>query len=127
MEPWLNEGMAVYISAGKVREGVMSYRDLPTEFTSFSTEISKAMSSLEAAQSAMDAGLERFYLPGEQLMNYSMAWALVWFFAEQDMASARALRELLSAAPGSRKALRDSLGQLLPRIAKALKDRKMLP
>ncbi|CAG0994065.1 hypothetical protein PLCT2_02642 [Planctomycetaceae bacterium] len=127
MEPWLNEGMAVYISAGKVREGVMSYRDLPTEFASFTTEISKAMTSLEAAQSAMDAGLERFYLPGEQRMNYSIAWALVWFYAEQDMASARALRELLSAVPGSRKVLRDSLGQLLPRIAKALKDRKMLP
>ena len=127
MEPWLNEGMAVYLSAGSVREGVMGYRDLPTEFLSFAPDMAKTLANLEAAQGTMDAGLERFYLPGEQRMNYAVGWALVWFHAEQDMASARALRELLAAKPTARQALRDSLAQLLPRIAKALKDRKMLP
>ena len=127
MNPWLNEGMAVYLSGGRVRDGIMGYRDLPTEFTSFAPEIAAALSSPEAAQSAMDASLERFYLPAEQRVNYAMGWTLVWICAEQDMASARTLRELLAGKQDAAKALKDSLPQLLPRIAKALKDRKMLP
>lgn len=127
MEPWLNEGMAVYLSSGKVSEGVTSYRHLPTEFSLFAADLALALASPDAARGAIGSGFERFYLPGEQRQNYALAWALVWFYAEQDMASARALRDLLSAKPDARKTLSDSLAQLLPRISKALKDRKLLP
>lgn len=127
MEPWLNEGLAVYLSAGTLRSGVFGFGTLPAEFNDCAAEIAKALEDPARAAAAMDAGFERFYLPGEQRLNYAMGWALAWFLAEQDMASARTLSELIAAKPGARKTLKDALPQYLPRIAKALKDRKILP
>jgi hypothetical protein len=125
MEPWLNEGMAVYISAGQLREGSLRFATLPTEFGAASTDLATALADSTAAQAALEAGIARFYLPGTQRMNYAMAWALVWYHAEQDLASERSLRVLLSGDAAARATLKNGLAQLMPRVAKALKDRKV--
>ncbi len=125
MEPWLNEGMAVYISAGQLREGSLRFASLPSEFSAASADLAGALADNTAAQAALEAGFARFYLPGAQRMNYAMAWALVWYHAEQDMASERTLRALLAGDETARAALKNNLAQLMPRVAKALKDRKL--
>ncbi len=125
MEPWLNEGMAVYISAGQLREGSLRFNALPTEFGAATSEVASALADSTAAQAAVEAGLARFYLPSSQRLNYAMAWALVWYHAENDMASERALRTLLSGDEKVRAALKKDLAQVMPRVAKALKDRKV--
>lgn len=127
MAPWLNEGMAVYISAGIWRDGLMSYRALPSEFGGITAELASSLAGQDIAARALAAGHDRFYIPADQHLNYAVSWALVWFLAENDMASARTLRELISGNAESHKALTDGLAQLVPRVAKALKDRKLLP
>lgn len=79
---WLNEGMAVFLSAGRIEQGVMVYDELPSEFAAFGDAPLEVLSP-ERLKSALAARPHEFYVPGEVRGNYLAAWAVVWFHASR--------------------------------------------
>ena len=93
MPRWLNEGMAVFLSAGhEDKESRMVYDELPSEFVAFG-DAPLGMLDAERAQRAIDARPAEFYVPGEVRSNYLSAWAVVWFYASstENVALVRAM------------------------------------
>ncbi|MCB9895531.1 MAG: hypothetical protein H6839_13875 [Planctomycetes bacterium] len=81
MPRWLNEGMAVFLSAGRQdSEARMDYDELPSEFYAFG-EAPLGVLTPEHLQQAIDARPAEFYVPGVVRGNYLAAWVIVWFYA----------------------------------------------
>ena len=91
---WLNEGMAVFLSAGRVESGVMRYDTLPSEFEGF-LDAPPDVAHLEAALTATPAA---FYVPGLLRENYASAWAVALYFATEN-ATVQQLRAMLTGDP----------------------------
>lgn len=87
---WLNEGMAVYLSAGRLESGVLRYDTLPSEFEGFL----KASPDVDRLQAALDAGAAEFYVPGMLRENYAAAWSLALVLATGD-GTMQLLRDML--------------------------------
>ena len=71
---WLDEGMAVYLSAGRLQGGVLVYNTLPSEFSVDHKEL-----TLDQVKFAIGARPHEFYSPRRVHENYLAAWAVVWF------------------------------------------------
>lgn len=87
---WLNEGMAVFLSAGHVEGTVMRYNTLPSEFEGFL----KAPPSIEQLEAALTANAADFYLPGMLRENYAAAWAVALLLATGG--NSQQLRDMLA-------------------------------
>lgn len=115
---WLNEGMAVYLSAGRASGGIMSFDRLPAEFAP-----DMVAPGLADLRRALEARGVDFYLPGTIRQNYAAAWALVWLLAETENAL---LPKLLAGDAGAAAELPRQLQALQPllgdRLAKLEKD-----
>jgi tetratricopeptide (TPR) repeat protein len=74
---WLNEGMAVYLSAGRVEGGVIRFDRLPSEFAG----LDNIPPEREQFKRALSASGSEFYLPGTLRENYAAAWAAAAVFA----------------------------------------------
>ncbi len=126
MAPWLNEGMAVYLSAGQIdKDGTLRFGRLPSEFSRMAEELMDALKDPQAARRALGAGLDSFYSPDVQRMNYALAWALVWYHGEHSVAQEKFLRGLLAGDAATLGQLQEGLHELLTAAAKALKERKL--
>lgn len=110
---WLNEGMAVFLSAGQVRSTVMSYDRLPAEFEDGLTVTAESL-----ARSLACRGLD-FYLPGTIRANYAAGWALVWQMATSGD-SAATLRKLLAGDSDAMAQLEERAKDLAPALAEKL-------
>lgn len=126
MPAWLNEGMAVYLSAGEVgKDKSLTYSQLPSEFVTIRESVKIGLDDVKASELALGAALTAFYVPNSQRMNYAMAWALVWYHAQSGMTEEKLLRSLIAGDSEAHEKLAKSLPELLPRIKKALQERKM--
>ncbi|KAA0216612.1 hypothetical protein EDM80_04165 [bacterium] len=126
MAPWLNEGMAVYLSAGQAdKDGTLRFVRLPSEFSRMSEQLVEALSDPQAARRALGAGLDSFYSPDVQRMNYALAWALVWYHCEHSVAQENVLRGLLAGDAATLAQLQEGLPALLAAMVRALKERKL--
>ncbi|MBK9974518.1 MAG: hypothetical protein IPP14_07065 [Planctomycetes bacterium] len=114
---WLNEGMAVYLSAGRVAGGIMRFDRLPAEFSPEFTA-----PPLADLQRALQARGIDFYLPEAISQNYAAAWALVWLLAETESALLPRLLAGDAAAatdlPRQLQALQVALGDRLAKLEK---------
>lgn len=110
---WLNEGMAVFLSAGQLRNTVMTYDRLPAEF-----EDGVTVSAETIARSLACKGLD-FYLPGTSRANYAAGWAMVWQMATSGD-SAATLRKLLAGDAEAMRQLEERAKDLAPALAEKL-------
>src|SRR5690606_3413939 len=113
---WLNEGMAVFLSAGRIEQGVMVYDELPSEFMAFGDAPLEGL-NLERVQAALAARPHEFYVPGEVRGNYLAAWAVVWFLASR-AESLQTVRNLLKG-----EGTLNPTAELMQAMTKALADR----
>ncbi|MBX3460427.1 MAG: hypothetical protein KF696_10780 [Planctomycetes bacterium] len=119
---WLDEGMAVYLSAGRPSDGRLEHDALPAEFEDFATQQSGALNA-DALKRAWSAVPAEFYQAGEVRLNYVSAWATVHVFAGQD-AGRDLLRKAISGDAAALKALcadAAGLAEKLPAVLKGLK------
>jgi tetratricopeptide (TPR) repeat protein len=124
---WLNEGMAVYLSAADLtRDRTLTFNALPSEFARLKKELDGALGDTKASKDAFEASRGQFYAPGKQRLNYALAWAMVWYLAQSDMASERILRELMADKGKARQEFTTGLNNWLGKARKALKDSKIL-
>ncbi|MBZ0137604.1 MAG: hypothetical protein K8I27_14655 [Planctomycetes bacterium] len=117
---WLNEGMAVFLSAGRVQQGVMRYDTLPSEFEGF-LDAPPGAEQLEAALTASSAG---FYVPGRLRENYAAAWSVALLFATEPSGMTK-LRDMLRGDAGTLAAVRNAEGihgRVSQAVARILKD-----
>ncbi|MCL4729766.1 MAG: DUF1570 domain-containing protein, partial [Planctomycetes bacterium] len=107
---WLNEGMAVYLSAGRVDRGAMNYDRLPEEFAD---GLDLCPESLRRALAAKGAD---FYVPAAIRANYAAGWAVVWHLASGDNVSL--LRRLLAGDSEPLAGLAAGLDRLAPELGR---------
>ncbi|MCA8915727.1 MAG: hypothetical protein KDB90_09975 [Planctomycetes bacterium] len=114
MPRWLNEGMAVFLSAGRQdSEGRMVYDELPSEFFTFGDAPLGVLTPAHIRQ-AVDARPAEFYVPGVVRGNYLASWTIVWFYASsvENLAIVRAILKgdanALKQATANEKALFDA-------------------
>lgn len=93
---WLNEGMAVFLSAGHVENGVMRYNTLPSEFDGY-LKTAPTADQLEGALTATPAD---FYMPGLLRENYASAWSVALLYATENR-SMEQLRDMLRGNAGA--------------------------
>lgn len=107
---WLNEGMAVYFSAGRVSSSVLVFDRIPAEFN-------PALPALDAAvlARAVSAQAVDFYLPGDIRANYAAAWAIVWHLMSGDE-GAGTLRKLLANDADAHAQLKKDLESIAPKL-----------
>lgn len=110
---WLNEGIAVYFSAGRMNNSVMVFDRVPAEFDEGGLTTDEA-----ALRRAFGAGLD-FYVPGEVRGNYLAGWAVVWHLMSSDEGTAL-LRRLVAGDAEAYKQLQDDAGKLTPKLAEKL-------
>ncbi|MCC7509480.1 MAG: hypothetical protein IT464_08905 [Planctomycetes bacterium] len=96
---WLDEGMAVHISAGRVQDGRLLYDTLPVEFAPLAE--AGAQTGVEDISRALNAKPWEFYQSGDVRQNYAAGWAAVWGHA-RDAARHETLRK---AVKGDTKAI----------------------
>jgi tetratricopeptide (TPR) repeat protein len=77
---WLNEGMAVFLSAGVVDRGAMTYKELPSEFIPFA-DAPLTLFTADRLKAALAAKPTEFYVPGNVRGNYLAGWGVVWYYA----------------------------------------------
>lgn len=94
---WLNEGMAVFLSAGVAdKHGVLAFDQLPSEFEGMKEELKHALADEKKVLVMLAAGRDRFYLPENLRLNYAAAWALARQLALGGVTSSATLRKLLA-------------------------------
>ncbi len=94
---WLNEGMAVFLSAGMAdKDGVLAFDHLPAEFEGMQADLKRMLADETRVLAMLAAGRDSFYLPENLRMNYAAAWALARRLALGGIASAETLRKLLA-------------------------------
>lgn len=76
---WLNEGMAVFLSAGEPDGKDMMFDRLPSEFRGMDNPMTALNGKL--IERALKARPQSFYVPGNVRENYLAAWAVAWYFA----------------------------------------------
>jgi len=113
---WLDEGMAVFLSAGRYEDQHMSYDTVPTEFAS--EGIVEALTA-ERIDSALDSRPREFYLPGRVRENYLAAWAVVWFHARSN--NVQLMRDLLKGKPQAFALINTSRKNMLDALKTAMK------
>lgn len=111
---WLNEGMAVYLSAGRVSSRVLSFDRIPAELDPNWLQV-----SAEDLQRALAADGIEFYVPASIRANYTAAWALVWHLAASEEGTST-LRKLLAGDGAVRAQVQKGLDDLAPRLAERL-------
>lgn len=74
---WLDEGMAVHISAGRVQDGRLLFDTLPVEFSTL------AEVGAQDIGRALKAKPWDFYQTGDVRQNYAAGWAAVWGHARE--------------------------------------------
>jgi hypothetical protein len=116
---WLNEGMAVYLSAGVLDGGVMAYDRLPTEFAEIQEKLASTLTPENAAR-AEGADLAEFYRPGQVRLNYAVSWALVWYHAGSER-GAGLLRRWIAGETDEPFKLKELLPKLRARVKKGIK------
>ncbi|MCA8935258.1 MAG: hypothetical protein KDB68_03560 [Planctomycetes bacterium] len=116
---WLDEGMAVFLSAGKYENESMRYSELPTEFGGIQNPIGAITPS--RIEFAMGARPQEFYLPGEVHGNYLAAWGVVWFHATR-AGGLQFLRDLLTGDPEALRRVNADHARLQQSVTDALKD-----
>lgn len=116
---WLDEGMAVFLSAGRFEKEAMSYGELPTEFGGADNPFGGI--STARMELVLDARPQEFYLPGEVRGNYLVAWATVWFYASRG-GGGQLLRDLLKGDEKAFKVINADHEQLRQEISRAVKD-----
>jgi tetratricopeptide (TPR) repeat protein len=77
---WLDEGMAVYLSAARVVDGTLRFDRLPGEVGDFQGLLEIAVRA-ESIERALGAESIEFYQAGQVRVNYASAWAVVWYLA----------------------------------------------
>ncbi|MCC6465314.1 MAG: hypothetical protein IT463_08255 [Planctomycetes bacterium] len=115
---WLNEGMAVYLSAGVLVQNTLHFDRLPAEFAAMQGELSRALTP-EVLARAQAAGAAEFYLPADVRENYAAAWALVWYHATSD-SGANELRKLLAGDAAAAERVRGGAAALAPKLDKSV-------
>lgn len=88
MPRWLNEGMAVYLSAARVVDERQSserlvYDTLPSEFMEFADTLAEGLGE-ETLHGVLQLGVHEFYRPELVRRNYAAAWAYVTACANSD-------------------------------------------
>jgi tetratricopeptide (TPR) repeat protein len=79
---WLDEGMAVYLSAGRVAGTRLVFDSLPAEFPQAPEFWQTALDAGQLAQ-VLEAGASEFYDAATLRLNYAASWALVWYYARE--------------------------------------------
>lgn len=116
---WLDEGMAVFLSAGQFENETMRYSELPTEFGGIENPVGAITPS--RLELAMGARPQEFYLPSEVHGNYLAAWGVVWFHATR-AGGLQFLRDLLKGDPAALKRINADPSRLQKSVTDALKD-----
>ena len=117
---WLNEGMAVYLSAGVIDGGVMAYDRLPSEFAEIQGRLASFLTP-ETAASASGAEQIEFYRPGQVRTNYAVSWALVWYHAASER-GARLLRKRIAGETVDPFDFKELLPKVRDRLKKGIKS-----
>ena len=113
---WLNEGMAVFLSAGRVQDGIMRYDTLPSEFEGFL----KAPPTAEQGEAAINAVASEFYVPAALRENYASAWAVAMFIATSNNSIPR-LRAMLAGDVRALAGVQAGLKMMWPQVSAAVK------
>lgn len=83
MPRWLNEGMAVYLSAARHVGERLVYDTLPSEFVEFADTMAAGLGN-ETIADVLKLGAHEFYRPEHVRRNYAAAWAYVLACANSD-------------------------------------------
>lgn len=94
---WLDEGMAVYLSAGRVEGSRLVFDRVPTEFAEPAGLLQRGVEA-EQLSRAMQAQPAEFYQAADTRLNYASAWALAWYHAT-DPVRREAIRKALQGKP----------------------------
>lgn len=111
---WLDEGIAVYLSAGRPEQGRMAYDAWPVELADDATA-----PDAESLARAFAASGAEFYQPADVRGNYRAAWAAVLLHAQETAGRERLRKavagnaEALQALAADAKATEAALGGLL--------------
>lgn len=111
--PWLNEGMAVYLSSGRMSGKVLAFDRRAPEYLASGNAGSP---QLQWAERALDAAAADFYQPGNARENYAAAYAVTAQLAATDTTL---LRKLVQ---GDKAAL-ESVRSALPKLLEAARER----
>jgi tetratricopeptide (TPR) repeat protein len=115
---WLDEGMAVYLSAGRLVDGELVFDRIPHEVADFQDLLEAALKP-EGIGRAVDSDPLAFYQTGHVRANYAAAWAVVWYLA-QSAEHAAVLRRAVAADADALKTLVPEHEVLAERLAEAL-------
>lgn len=116
---WLNEGMAVFLSAGVMDGEAMRYAELPSEFFAFRDEPLTLFTS-GTLKTALAAQPAEFYVPGSVQQNYLAGWATVWFYARGT--DAELLRRLLNGDAAAFRRVNADVEKLHAAVTAALEE-----
>jgi hypothetical protein len=111
---WLDEGMAVMLSAGIYRDGLLHFDTLPAEFAEL--QDAPALLTPEFIAGAL-AGPAYAFTGADARGHYLAAWAAVWFHA-RTLTRADLLRQALAGQEGAREALAAAAREHAPEISR---------
>ncbi|MCC6572460.1 MAG: hypothetical protein IT462_01600 [Planctomycetes bacterium] len=122
---WVNEGMAVYLSAGVPnKDGLLSFDTLPSEFEGMKEDIKKALADEKAVIAMLSAGREKFYLPENLRLNYAVAWVITRYLAIGSLENSTKLTNLIGKNLNDQWWLKNDAAKLLADVRKSLDDIK---
>ncbi len=115
---WLDEGMAVMLSAGRVEGDGLVYDRVPGEFAS--DIVAQVAADAQRVRDAVTAQPAEFYEAGRSRENYAAAWAIVWYHARSQSGRDQ-LRQALGGDAKAQQGMVGDVGALLPPLTAALK------
>ena len=115
---WIDEGMAVMLSAGRAGANGLRFDCLPEEFAGVQDFAAVAADGANLA-AALKATPVEFYQAGPVRAHYAAAWAAVWHLAG-DQARAADLRRALAGDEKATKALAEQVPRQAEAIGKAI-------
>lgn len=77
---WLDEGMAVFLSAGRLEGVRLVFDRVPAEFAEAEGLLPRATEAGQLAR-ALEGAPWEFYQAANARLNYATAWAVVWYHA----------------------------------------------
>jgi tetratricopeptide (TPR) repeat protein len=117
---WLDEGMAVYLSAGRVKDGELLFDRIPREVADVQG-LHEAAVTPEVLARAVESNPVEFYQTGHVRANYAAAWAVVWYLG-QSAEHADWLRRAVAADAEALATLTPKVATLAQHVAEALSD-----